>query len=99
MTPQGRLVRLIPEEDTDPSSRAIKNLFNHRLDADAKLARSEWLDLVEARHPLWDHVSSAKKELIRSFLNHINMEIVKRARPSSVFNFANASVGNLFLTG
>jgi len=27
------------------------------------------------------------------------MEIVKRARPSSVFNFSRASIGNLFLTG
>jgi len=32
-------------------------------------------------------------------LNTINLEIVKRARPSSVFNFQSASVGNLFLTG
>ena len=33
-------------------------------------------------------------------LNTLNLEIVKRARPStSVFNFAGASVGNLFLTG
>ena len=27
------------------------------------------------------------------------MEIVKRARPSSVFNFSKASIGNMFLTG
>jgi 2-phospho-L-lactate transferase/gluconeogenesis factor (CofD/UPF0052 family) len=33
-------------------------------------------------------------------LNHLNMEILKRARPPhSVFNFSSASVGNLFLTG
>ncbi|TGJ82508.1 hypothetical protein E0Z10_g6278 [Xylaria hypoxylon] len=29
----------------------------------------------------------------------MNMEIVKRVRPSSIFNFAKASIGNLFLTG
>lgn len=54
---------------------------------------------MEARHSLWSCISSEKRELIRSFLNTINLEIVKRARPSSVFNFQSASVGNLFLTG
>jgi hypothetical protein len=44
-------------------------------------------------------VSSPKRELIRSVLNTLNAEIVKRARPTSDFNFAAASVGNLFLTG
>jgi 2-phospho-L-lactate transferase/gluconeogenesis factor (CofD/UPF0052 family) len=29
----------------------------------------------------------------------MNLEIVKRARPSSVFNFSRASIGNMFLTG
>jgi 2-phospho-L-lactate transferase/gluconeogenesis factor (CofD/UPF0052 family) len=38
-------------------------------------------------------------ELIRSVLNTANAEIVKRARPTSSFDFARASVGNLFLTG
>jgi 2-phospho-L-lactate transferase/gluconeogenesis factor (CofD/UPF0052 family) len=38
--------------------------------------------------------------LIRSFLNLLNLEILKRARPpSSTFDFSSASVGNLFLTG
>ena len=33
-------------------------------------------------------------------LNHVNLEILKRARPPhSTFNFSSASVGNLFLTG
>ena len=54
---------------------------------------------MESRHHLWDNISSPKKELIRSFLNHLNFEIVKRIRPSSVFNFQSASLGNLFLTG
>lgn len=63
------------------------------------IARKEWLDIVEARHVLWDHIDSAKKELIRSFLNLLNLEIVKRVRPSSTFDFSSASVGNLFLTG
>ncbi|KAI9837287.1 MAG: hypothetical protein M1819_000361 [Sarea resinae] len=97
---RSRLIRLIPEDDDPTSERnAIKAIFNHRLPASSDLARLEWLEIVEARHPLWKHISPAKKELIRSFLNLVNLEIVKRARPSSVFNFAFASIGNLFLTG
>lgn len=49
---------------------------------------------------MWKCITPAKKELIRSFLNLLNLEIVKRARPpSSTFDFTSASVGNLFLTG
>ncbi|KAL9082986.1 MAG: hypothetical protein Q9159_006045 [Coniocarpon cinnabarinum] len=96
---KGRLVRLIPSSSHDPSRRAIRDFFNYRLAPDPTTARAEWLDIVEARHTLWDDIHSAKKELIRSFLNLVNLEIVKRARPTSVFNFGSASVGNLFLTG
>jgi 2-phospho-L-lactate transferase/gluconeogenesis factor (CofD/UPF0052 family) len=101
LIPSGRLVRLIPEDPTGKhlEKAAIKTFFNHRLTSSPSLARIEWLDIVEARHSLWTHISSSKRELIRSFLNTINLEIVKRARPSSVFNFQSASVGNLFLTG
>ncbi|KAK5634311.1 hypothetical protein RRF57_010025 [Xylaria bambusicola] len=95
----GRLVRLIPPADTDAERVALKSIFNHRLSADPSPARSEWLDIVEGRHELWADISSEKRELIRSIFNHMNMEIVKRARPSSIFNFAKASIGNLFLTG
>ncbi|KAI0482058.1 UPF0052-domain-containing protein [Xylariaceae sp. FL0804] len=91
---RSRLVRLIPDSET-----AMKELFNHRLSADAAAARAEWLDIVEGRHALWAPVAGERRELVRSILNHVNMEIVKRARPSSVFNFAKASIGNLFLTG
>jgi 2-phospho-L-lactate transferase/gluconeogenesis factor (CofD/UPF0052 family) len=92
-------VRLIPKSVGDDEEKsAIKNLFNYRLAPTSEAARLEWLDIVEARHVLWFNISSEKRELIRSFFNTINLEIVKRARPSSVFNFQSASVGNLFLT-
>jgi len=78
---------------------ALKLLFEHRLDADPLKARSEWLDIVESRSLLWGFISSPKRELIRSVLNTLNVEIVKRARPPNVFNFASASVGNMFLAG
>lgn len=100
-SPTGRLVRLIPsgsKENADASLSATKALFNHRLSSDANAARAEWLDIVDGRHELWASISSEKRELIRSFFNLVNMEIVKRARPSSTFDFGNAAVGNLFLT-
>ncbi|KAH9889634.1 UPF0052-domain-containing protein [Xylariomycetidae sp. FL2044] len=96
---RSRLVRLIPDPDNDPERASIKELFNHRLSSDPLLARSEWLDIVEGGGRLWTNISSEKRELIRSIFNHLNMEVVKRARPNSVFNFAKASIGNLFLTG
>ncbi|RYP53012.1 hypothetical protein DL768_001915 [Monosporascus sp. mg162] len=97
---RSRLVRLIPDSDTDPEQRALRELFNHRLPSDRERARVEWLDVVEGRdRVLWRDVSSEKRELVRSVLNLANLEIVKRARPSSTFNFAKASIGNLFLTG
>ena len=49
---------------------------------------------------LWSAIPSSKKQLIRSFLNLLNLEILKRSRPpTSTFDFTSASVGNLFLTG
>ncbi|KAI0426817.1 UPF0052 domain protein [Xylaria sp. FL1042] len=96
---RSRLVRLIPPSETDTERGSLKYLFNHRLSSDPHTARAEWLDIVEGRHARWADISSEKRELIRSIFNHMNMEIVKRARPSSVFNFAKASIGNLFLTG
>ncbi|KAI1875863.1 uncharacterized protein JN550_002149 [Neoarthrinium moseri] len=96
---RSRLVRLIPNSDSNADLAATKALFNYRLSSDADAARAEWLDIVEGRHALWMKVSSEKRELVRSIFNMVNMEIVKRARPSSTFNFGRAAVGNLFLTG
>lgn len=96
---RSRLVRLIPNSDCNADLAATKALFNHRLSSDPEAARSEWLDIVEGRHELWMKISSDKRELIRSIFNMVNMEIVKRARPSSTFSFGKAAVGNLFLTG
>lgn len=79
---------------------AIKALFNHRLPAAAAEASHEWLSIVDGTSELWMSITPAKKELIRSFFNMLNLEILKRARPpSSTFDFTSASVGNLFLTG
>ncbi|KAJ4395115.1 hypothetical protein N0V85_006675, partial [Neurospora sp. IMI 360204] len=96
---RSRLVRLIPNPSNDQEKAALKALFEYRLPGDPSKARIEWLDMVEARHLLWAYISSPKRELIRSILNTLNLEIVKRTRPTSTFNFAEASIGNMFLTG
>ncbi|CAG8956250.1 hypothetical protein HYFRA_00003630, partial [Hymenoscyphus fraxineus] len=77
----------------------MKTLFNHRLSSTPSEAREEWHQIVEGTHPLWQDIPSQKLELIRSFFNTINLEILKRTRKTSAFNFQTASVGNLFLTG
>lgn len=101
MRASGRLVRLIPDDpDNDESEKAaIKLFFNHRLPKERTEARQEWLQIVEAEHTLWTNISTAKKELIRSFLNVVAYEVIKRRRPSSSFDYSGASIGNLFLTG
>lgn len=101
MNTLGRLVRLIPDDPDheDSEKAAIKIFFNHRLPKNQAVAKTEWLQIVEADHHLWTHISTAKKELIRAILNLVNFEILKRLRPSSTFDFSGASIGNLFLTG
>ncbi|KAI1909739.1 hypothetical protein LOZ61_004801 [Ophidiomyces ophidiicola] len=97
---RSRLVRLIPDSHADEELAGIKVFFNHRLPSVPETAHAEWIAVVEGTSSLWDAITPAKKELIRSFLNHLNLEILKRARPpSSTFEFTSASVGNLFLTG
>ncbi|RAO68022.1 uncharacterized protein BHQ10_004034 [Talaromyces amestolkiae] len=97
---RSRLVRLIPDSAPDSERAAVKALFNHRLNVDATAARENWQSIVDGTSPLWSAITPAKKELIRSFFNYLNLEILKRARPpTSTFDFSSASVGNLFLTG
>ncbi|TWU73207.1 hypothetical protein ED733_004540 [Metarhizium rileyi] len=95
---RSRLVRLIPDNDARETI-AIKHLFNYRLAKTYEAARAEWFEILDAAHPLWTDVSSPKRELIRSYLNSFNLEVIKRMRPSSRFDFSKASIGNLFLTG
>ncbi|KAF7593336.1 hypothetical protein BBP40_011626 [Aspergillus hancockii] len=93
-------IRLIPDSPPNSERAATKTLFNHRLPADAATAHAEWLSIVDGTSEIWKAITPAKKELIRSFFNLLNLEILKRARPpSSTFDFTSASVGNLFLTG
>lgn len=98
---RSRLVRLIPTEPPSVERSAISALFNHRLSSTLPdEAEAEWQKIVAGTSELWFSIPSAKKELIRSFFNLINLEILKRSRPpASTFDFRSASIGNLFLTG
>ncbi|KAK5044813.1 hypothetical protein LTR84_010469 [Exophiala bonariae] len=97
---RSRLVRLIPINPPSPEKSAISTLFNHRLSSSSSTdAAAEWQLIVSGTSDLWHDISSAKRELIRSFFNLLNLEILKRSRPLSTFDFTSASVGNLFLTG
>lgn len=95
---RSRLVRLIPNQENEENT-ALRALFEYRLPVDPSKAKLEWLDIVEGNHILWTFISSPKRDLIRSVLNTLNLEVVKRSRPGSQFNFSKASVGNMFLTG
>ncbi|RMZ75998.1 hypothetical protein DV738_g5158, partial [Chaetothyriales sp. CBS 135597] len=98
---RSRLVRLIPSLPPSAEREAISSLFNRRLsDASPAVAAAEWQDIVAGTSEHWLGIPSAKKELIRSFFNFLNLEVLKRSRPpTSTFDFSSASVGNLFLTG
>lgn len=98
---RSRLVRLIPQHPHSTEREAIGALLSHRLSStDSRDARNGWANIVDGTSDLWHEIPSAKKELVRSFLNLVNLEILKRSRPpTSTFDFRSASVGNLFLTG
>lgn len=98
---RSRLVRLIPQQPYSREREAISRILSYRLSStDGREARLDWADIVDGTSSLWKGVSSAKKELLRSFFNLLNLEILKRSRPpSSTFDFRSASIGNLFLTG
>ncbi|KAL7268377.1 hypothetical protein RUND412_009003 [Rhizina undulata] len=96
---RSRLVRLVPEDTEDEELICVKQILNYRLPPSRENAFLEWLAIVEGTHVLWKGISSEKRELLRSFFNLLNMELLKRQRPSSSFNFHSASTGNLFLTG
>ncbi|KAK5947662.1 hypothetical protein PMZ80_001816 [Knufia obscura] len=98
---RSRLVRLIPQQPYSKEREAIGSLLSYRLSgADSREAKIDWSEIVDGTSQLWCSIPSAKKELIRSFFNLVNLEILKRSRPpTSTFDFRSASIGNLFLTG
>ncbi|KAI9203111.1 uncharacterized protein BJ171DRAFT_460569 [Polychytrium aggregatum] len=94
---RSRLVRLA--ETKSAEARAVHKLLSHRLPTDStQRAKLEWHAIVEGQHALWEGISEAYRESIRSFLSFFNYEIIRRAGRHS-FDFRGGSIGNFFLSG
>ena len=76
----------------------------------SKMAREEWLDILEGAHDgtehrLWKEVSTPYRSIIRSFLVHFHTQVMQThngLRQSSSFppfDFTGGSVGNFFFAG
>ncbi|AGO09967.1 AaceriAAL024Cp [[Ashbya] aceris (nom. inval.)] len=89
---RSRLVRVI----SDPF---LIQVLSYRLPQENKRAKEEWNEIVEGSHAIWGGVPSPLRECVRPFLAHIQSELLKRGKISKPFQFAKASIGNLFLTG
>lgn len=92
---RSRIMHLITED-----AQEMKQLFAHRLESlGPRSAKQEWNEITDGTHPLWHSIPSHVREMVRPFLIHVDVELLKRSRPGREFIFENASVGNLFLTG
>ncbi|KAM9901257.1 hypothetical protein OXX79_004649, partial [Metschnikowia pulcherrima] len=72
---RSRLTRLIPDRHI-----GLRNFLCYRLDASASVAKSEWDQIIDGSHDLWQDVPNSTKEIVRSFLLHIHVELLKRSR-------------------
>lgn len=97
---RSRLTRLIPDLKVK-----LRDLLSFRLDSDPSRARSQWNEIVEGTHPLWNGINLSTKEIFRAFMVHVHVELLKRSKITSnstnnrQFRYELANVGNLFLTG
>eukprot|EP00892_Ulva_mutabilis_P009367 jgi/Ulvmu1/6802/UM031_0003.1 len=93
---RSRCLRLADEGSTE--ARAVKALLGHRLSAhDPEAAKTEWYNIVEGEHALWQGVSDPYKHTIRAFLVHFHTLVLRQS--SARFSFRNGSVGNFFFAG
>jgi len=100
-------VRVVPTLKSGPSgiwteddgAVATQRLLAYRLgyDEDIVQVKEEYHEILEGIHWLWKDIPQDKKECIRSFLVHFNSQILHRAHKR--FDFRNASIGNMFLSG
>lgn len=88
---RSRLNRLIP-------NNSLRELLSYRLSSDPTLARYQWNEIIDGTHPIWLNISPTTKEIFRSFLIHLHVELLKRSKFSS-FRYELANIGNLFITG
>ncbi|CAI4050305.1 hypothetical protein SKDZ_14G3080 [Saccharomyces kudriavzevii ZP591] len=89
---RSRIVRLLQDEQ-------LVKLFGYRLPNDKVQAKKEWNEIVEGSHPIWKSISVEVKEMCRSFIIHMQAELLKKIKHSNPFQFESASIGNFFLTG
>lgn len=84
--------------DLTDETRAVRRLLEYRLSPhDEVKAASEWYELLEDRHPIYEHISSQYRGLLRCFLCKFEAERLQRI--SCRFDLRNGSVGNFFFTG
>ncbi|XP_057537148.1 uncharacterized protein YNL011C [Amaranthus tricolor] len=92
---RSRCLRL--SDQSTAEALAVRQLLGHRLPLHAKEAKSEWYDIVEGDHPLWEGVSVPYRETIRAFLVYFQHQILMRS--DEKFCFSNGSIGNFFFAG
>ncbi|WOL20455.1 hypothetical protein Cni_G29260 [Canna indica] len=92
---RSRCLRLSDESTSE--ALAVRRLLGHRLSLDASEAKSEWYQIVEGDHYLWNGVSRPYGETIRAFLAYFQYQILQRSSES--FCFSNGSIGNFFFAG
>ncbi|XP_059439754.1 uncharacterized protein YNL011C isoform X1 [Corylus avellana] len=92
---RSRCLRL--SDQSTAESLAVRRLLGHRLPLDAQQAKSEWYNIVEGEHFLWNGVSKPYRETIRAFLAYFQNQILRRSDES--FCFRNGSIGNFFFAG
>ena len=72
----------------------MRELLVHRLSPrSGHEAKTEWYEIVEGQHQLWEGVSEPYKHTIRAFLVHFHTQILRAS--SERFSFRNGSVGQL----
>jgi 2-phospho-L-lactate transferase CofD len=92
---RSRCLRLADSASTE--ARAVKALLGHRLSAhDRSAAKTEWYNIVEGEHQLWQGIGEPYKHTIRAFLVHFHTLVLKQSTTS--FSFQNGSVGTLPLS-
>jgi hypothetical protein len=92
---RSRCLRLADSGSTE--ARAVKALLGHRLSAhDQIAAKTEWYNIVEGDHQLWQGIGEPYKHTIRAFLVHFHTLVLKQS--TTRFSFQNGSVGMLLLS-
>ncbi|XP_052201450.1 uncharacterized protein YNL011C [Diospyros lotus] len=92
---RSRCLRLSDQSTSE--ALAVRRLLGHRLPLNAQQAKSEWYDIVEGEHSLWEGVSKPYRETIRAFLVYFQNQILRLSNES--FCFSNGSIGNFFFAG